>query len=169
MQELENRMAYRFQEQDRAVASVERVANEVLKALRAQPPAAPPPSYSQPAPRLFADTYDSDPAGRVERALQLLNDKIARIDMLLGTAVERLQKLEENLEAFDVDAAALRDSVTRDIRNFERALKQQSAAIESAKTAMGQTDDLVERVVEALDSLQSMFTTTTDDRTLAAS
>jgi serine/threonine protein kinase len=170
MQELESRMAHRFQEQDRAVASVERVANELLKALRAQPPApAPPPAYSQPAPRLFADVYDSDPASRVEKALQILSDKIARIDMVVGTAVERIQKLEENLEAWDIDGAALRDSVTRDIRNFERALKQQSTAIESARTAMGQTDDLVERVVEALDSLQSMFTAPSEERAMAAS
>ena len=65
------------------------------------------------------------------------------------------------------DAAALRDSVTRDIRNFERGLKAQNAAIESARTAMGQTDDLVERVVEALDSLQSMLVAP-DERSMAS-
>jgi hypothetical protein len=58
--------------------------------------------------------------------------------------------------------------VTRDVRNFERALKAQSAAIESARTAMGQTDDLVERVVEALDSLQSMFMTSPEERAAAS-
>jgi hypothetical protein len=154
LQELEARMAHRFAEQDRAVASVERVAQEVLKALRAQVPApAPPPAlYSRPAARLFPDSFEGDPGHRVEQALEMLNDKIAR-------AVEHIQQLGEKLEAFDTDAAALRDSVTRDIRNFERLLKQQSAAVESARTAMGQTDDLVERVVEALDSLQSMFVT----------
>jgi eukaryotic-like serine/threonine-protein kinase len=166
MQELEARMAHRFEEQERAVASVERVANEVLKVLRAQPAPMP---YSRPAGRGFADAYEGDPAGRVERALEMLSDKIARIDLVLGTAVERIQKLDESLDAFDTDAAALRDSVTRDIRNFERALKQHSTAIESARTAMGQTDDLVERVVEALDSLQSMFISTSDERTAAAS
>jgi serine/threonine protein kinase len=166
MQELEARMAHRFEEQERAVASVERVANEVLKALRGQPPAQP--SYSRPASRGFGDMFASDPSGRMEKALEMLHDKIARIDLVLGTAVERVQKLEENLDAFDTDAAALRDSVTRDIRNFERALKQQSTAIESARTAMGQTDDLVERVVEALDSLQAMFIGT-EERTLVAS
>jgi hypothetical protein len=99
----------------------------------------------------------------------MLHDKIARIDLVLTTAVERIQKLDESLEAFDTDAAALRDSVTRDIRNFERMLKQQSTAIESARTAMGQTDDLVERVVEALDSLQSMFITPAEERSMIAS
>jgi hypothetical protein len=95
----------------------------------------------------------------VERALDLLGDRVARLDLVVGTAVERLQKLEANLDAFDTDAAELRDSVTRDVRNFERMLKAQHTAIESTRTAMGQTDDLVERVVEALDSMQSMFVT----------
>jgi hypothetical protein len=88
--------------------------------------------------------------------------------MVVSAAVERLGKLEHIFDQFDIDAAALRDSVTRDIRNFERALKTQGAAIESARTAMGQTDDLVERVVEAIDSLQSMFVTTAEERTLAS-
>jgi hypothetical protein len=88
--------------------------------------------------------------------------------MVLSSAVERLQKLEANLEAFDTDAASLRDSVTRDVRNFERLLKTQSTAIESARTAMGQTDDLVERVVEALDSLQTMFVSTPDAQSIAS-
>jgi serine/threonine protein kinase len=165
MEDLEARMARRFEEQERAVASVERVANELLNALRT-PPAVPP--YSRPSGRLL-ESYDSDPAGRVEKALEMLHDKIARIDLVLTTAVERIQKLDESLDAFDTDAAALRDSVTRDIRNFERMLKQQSTAIESARTAMGQTDDLVERVVEALDSLQSMFITPAEERSMIAS
>jgi eukaryotic-like serine/threonine-protein kinase len=165
MQELEARMAHRFAEQERAVASVERVANEVLKALRGQPA---PLTSGRSSGRLFADVHDGEPGSRVERALEMLNDRIARLDLIVGTAVERLQKLEENLDAFDTDAAALRDSVTRDVRNFERVLTQHSSAIESARTAMGQTDDLVERVVEALDSLQSMFVTDSGERTLAS-
>ena len=166
MLELEARMTRRFQEQERAAANLERVASELLKALRAQPAQV---TYPRPPARLFSDSFDGEHAGRVEKALEMLNDKIARIDLMLGTAVERVQKLEQTLEAWDVDAAALRDSVTRDIRNFERALKQHSTALESVRTAMGQTDDLVERVVEALDSLQSMFSTTAEDRALAAS
>jgi chromosome segregation ATPase len=119
--------------------------------------------------RSFASSpLDGHSGGRIEQAIDELADRIARLDLVVGSAVERLQKLEENLDAFDTDAAALRDSVTRDIRNFERALKAQGTAIESARTAMGQTDDLVERVVEALDSLQSMFVTTSDERSLAS-
>jgi eukaryotic-like serine/threonine-protein kinase len=161
---LEARIAERFQEQERSIAGVERVANEVLQTLRGGPVAVP----ARPAPRRYAATLESDSsAPHMNRAFELLSEKVARIDLTLGSFVERLQKLEGQLDAFDTDAAALRDSVTRDIRNFERALKGQSTAIESARTAMGQTDDLVERVVEALDSLQSMFITSAEE--LAAS
>ena len=39
--------------------------------------------------------------------------------------------------------------------DIEQSLKVQSAAIESSRTAMSQTDDLVECVVEVLESLQT--------------
>ena len=42
-----------------------------------------------------------------------------------------------------------------DLVDIEQSLKVQSAAIESSRTAMSQTDDLVERVVEVLESLQT--------------
>jgi serine/threonine-protein kinase len=169
MQELESRIAARMAEQEKSVANVAEVANQVLKALQQQQAApAPAPPPAQPIrSRAFAD-LDEHSASRLEKALDLMSDKLARIDMVVGSVVERLQKLEETFDAFDTDAADLRDSVTRDIRNFERALKTQNTAIESARTAMGQTDDLVERVVEALDALQSMFVTTADERSLAS-
>jgi eukaryotic-like serine/threonine-protein kinase len=172
MLELEARMAARMQEQEKSIASVAHVANEVLKALRQQQQPAPlAMAAAAPAPRptrfTSGGSMDEQTTNRVERALDLLVDKVSRMDMVLSSAVERLQKLEQNLDAFDTDAAALRDSVTRDVRNFDRALKAQNTAIESARTAMGQTDDLVERVVEALDSLQSMFVTA-DEQSLAS-
>ncbi len=184
MQELESRISARLAEQEKSVSTVAHVANELLRALRQQQQAPPPPPA--PAPRAYsraqqqpvyeerppARSYRSAPVGplddpRVEHAIDQLADRVSRMDMLLSSAVERLQKLEQNLDEFDTDAAALRDSVTRDVRNFERALKAQSTAIESARTAMAQTDDLVERVVEALDSLQSMFVSS-DERSIAS-
>jgi hypothetical protein len=104
----------------------------------------------------------------LERTINLLHDKLSRLDLVLATAVERLQRLEHNLNEFDTDGAALRDSVTRDIRSVERTLKSQATAIESVRTAMGQTDDLVERVVEALDSMQPTFVPAPEQRMLAS-
>jgi hypothetical protein len=45
--------------------------------------------------------------------------------------------------------------VAADLVDIEQSIKLQSVAIESAHTAMSQTDDLVERVVEVLESLQT--------------
>lgn len=180
MQELESRIGARLAEQERAIASVAQVANEVLLALRQQQSAAAPPPPPQPVhtyappppPRQFArsytpEHYDDYGSMRMEKGVDAIGDRLARLDLVVSSVAERLQKLEEKFEEFDTDCAALRDSVTRDIRTFERSLKAQGSAIESARTAMGQTDDLVERVVEALDSLQSMFVGA-DERSLAS-
>lgn len=167
IQALEARISARMEQQEQVLASFQNVANEVLAALRnGGMPGAP---GRQPIRSFGGFNLDSESSlNRMDRAFELLNDKVARIDLAVGKAVERLIKLEQQLDEFDADAAGLRDSVTRDVRNFERALKGQNAVIESTRTAMGQTDDLVERVVEALDSLQSMFMTGSEER-LAAS
>ena len=62
-------------------------------------------------------------------------------------------------------------SVAADLVDIEAAIKLQSSGIESVRTAMSQTDDLVERVVEALESLQMAVLDqgeTTDERVIAA-
>jgi hypothetical protein len=160
---LEARMANRLEEQERSIASVERIASEVLKAVREGGlPAQTRPSEGRPE-RRFAD-YDDPATARLDRAFALLSEKVSRIDLAVTSALERLEKFEESLDVWDGDAAALRDSVTRDIRGFERTLKTQGAALESVRTAMTQTDDLVERVVEALDSMQSTFVTGAEER-----
>ncbi|MGA3098181.1 MAG: hypothetical protein ABSF25_17135, partial [Bryobacteraceae bacterium] len=53
------------------------------------------------------------------------------------------------------NAAKFEKDVALDLHGIEAALGVQDAAVQSARTAMAQTDDLVERVVEALESLQS--------------
>jgi hypothetical protein len=79
------------------------------------------------------------------------SDEIARIDLTLDRMRKELHDLHQNMAL--------------DFQEFETNLKAQSAAIESARTAMAQTDELVERVVEALDALQ---TSVTRDERLAA-
>jgi hypothetical protein len=62
---------------------------------------------------------------------------------------------EQNMEEIRKHFATLQANVAGDLHDFEKSLKAQGVAIESARTAMAQTDDLVERVVEALELLQS--------------
>jgi hypothetical protein len=142
MQQLEGRVAARLQTCEKTVAEIQRAATELrgqLAAVNARLAAA-------------CDQQVSIPEGFLEAAE-------ARIAARLGqdpeAGGERLAYLEQGLEAARKRIATLHDSVAEDFLAFEQGLKSQAAAIESARTAMAQTDDLVERVVEALESLQS--------------
>jgi eukaryotic-like serine/threonine-protein kinase len=73
---------------------------------------------------------------RVDRGFELLNARMAQMER----TVEELRRRNSQLE----------HSVAADLVDIERSIKVQSGAIESARTAMSQTDDLVERVAEAL-------------------
>jgi hypothetical protein len=88
----------------------------------------------------------------------------ARIAQYPAAGGERLDRLEQSLDAARKHIATLHDNVAEDFLDFEKGLKSQAAAIQSARTAMGQTDDLVERVVEALESLQSAMLEPREER-----
>ncbi len=106
--------------------------------------------------------------GRLEQiAANAGNERISRVEQTLGAAGDRLERLEGTLAAVRQDAGALRESVSEDLSMFDKSLKSQTAVIESARTAMAQTDDLVERVVEALESLQSVVLDHAGDREMA--
>ena len=104
----------------------------------------------------------------LEQAMQEANQRMAaleerteapagnpELERTLATLADRLQRLEQNLQSMDKRNAELRELVAQDLQGFEKSLQTQSASLESARTAMAQTDDLVERVVEALELLQS--------------
>jgi serine/threonine protein kinase len=88
-----------------------------------------------------------------EQSLEELNERLARIESLLQTTVDRAGLLEHAVDSTFQDTATLRETVSGEIRQFDQA---QTAAIESVRMAVAQTDDLVERVVEALESLQAV-------------
>jgi hypothetical protein len=75
--------------------------------------------------------------------------------------------LEANVEALKQHLTELNTNVAADMHEFELNMKAQANAIESARTAMAQTDDLVERVVEALEALQSTVLEHADERAMA--
>ena len=78
---------------------------------------------------------------RVDRGFEVLNARMATLERIVEEMRRKATQFEHNIAA--------------DLVDLEQGLKSQSAAIESARTAMSQTDDLVERVVEALESLQT--------------
>ncbi len=67
----------------------------------------------------------------------------------------RIGEIERAVEEIRRHMAHFEHSVAADLVDIERSIKAQAAAIDSSRTAMSQTDDLVERVVEALETLET--------------
>jgi hypothetical protein len=72
-----------------------------------------------------------------------------------GAVSEALNSLRDPLSAVRAELAAAQERAAQVGRSVEETLKTPSAAIESVRAATAQTDDLVERVMEALVSLQT--------------
>jgi eukaryotic-like serine/threonine-protein kinase len=83
------------------------------------------------------------------------NEIHAKANETIDACNQRMAAAEQNMEEIRKHFATLQSNVAGDLHDFETTLKAQGVAIESARTAMAQTDDLVERVVEALELLQT--------------
>jgi len=88
---------------------------------------------------------------------------MARVDRGFEVLNERMSKMERAVDEMRRHASQFEHRVAADLVDIEQSIKVQSVAIESARTAMSQTDDLVERVVEALESLQTSVLDRGDD------
>lgn len=108
--------------------------------------------------------------GRLEQIEQRLTeglDRIGRLEKVEPPPVVDIRPFQESVEGVRRQVTDLHDLVAEDFLNFEKSLQAHGAAIDSARTAMAQTDDLVERVVEALESLQSIVLENSEERALA--
>ena len=95
-------------------------------------------------------------AANVEGAIAAAaKQQAVQVNSTVSTVNQRMAAAEQNMEEIRKHFATLQANVAGDLHDFEKSLKAQGVAIESARTAMAQTDDLVERVVEALELLQS--------------
>jgi predicted trehalose synthase len=95
-------------------------------------------------------------SAQVQEALGSTKRELAAQATETAEAVnQRVSGAEQNMEEIRKHFATLQENVAGDLHDFEKTLKVQGVAIDSARTAMAQTDDLVERVVEALELLQS--------------
>jgi hypothetical protein len=93
---------------------------------------------------------------RLQQAIDALSERVAFLEQDHGS----LESLREQVSELHLHVAA-------DMHEFELNLKTQSNVIESARTAMAQTDNLVERVVEALESLQTTVLERSENRKMA--
>jgi chromosome segregation ATPase len=106
-------------------------------------------------------------AGEQSSALNLASQTLGAIQVQLvsleghmGAVRERAERAEqmagENTEGARREAAGLQVSVAGELHALELTVKTHAGAIESIRGAMARTDDFMERVVEALESLQTM-------------
>lgn len=186
LQEVESRVTARLEAGEQSIARIERTAGEGTDALRDQMAAlheqlaAVASQIAAAQERTAAAEQKVEAAGerlttRVEQRVDALSDRMALLEEKFasfenrGAAGEaaRVEAVEGSLEAMRNQITELHNLVAEDMLGFEQSLKSQAAAIESARTAMAQTDDLVERVVEALESLQSTVLDRSEDRAMA--
>jgi hypothetical protein len=91
-------------------------------------------------------------------------DRLAGAELLIHAANERVARTENLTEALRKQASDFAESAALQLHALDQTVRSQADALESARTALAQTDDLVERVVEALDSLQSIVLERAEDR-----
>jgi hypothetical protein len=144
--ELEARLAERLQAQEQSVSEVQRSASETESSLKAQIAA----MNSQ----LATNAQHAAQRTATELNKAASDAIVARVDKGLEGLEARIAQMERTLEELRGHTTQFEHNMAADLVDLEQGLKVQSAAIESARTAMSQTDDLVERVVEALESLQ---------------
>jgi uncharacterized coiled-coil protein SlyX len=170
----EARVNAKLQAHEQALADIQHAASEAVNTLRGQLTAL----GAQLAAAQEQVGRGSDPgsameaaadriAARVQRSIDSLSERVAQLEQNAGAAAPDLTPYENGLEALRERIAELHTRVAADMHEFEVNLKAQSNAIDSARTAMAQTDDLLERVVEALESLQSTVLEQSEDRVTA--
>jgi len=143
MLQLETKLAARLQLHEGTIAEMHRSAADSLNNLKLQMAALKSDAALGRTSPLDAleDSAGSAIQARIDRGFEVLNSRVANIERSVEEMRRKAVQFEHNLAA--------------DLVDIEHGLKVQSASIESARTAMAQTDDLVERVVEALESLQA--------------
>jgi hypothetical protein len=115
------------------------------------------------ASKQMLDQMDEKLAGVNQQIAAQADEKLASASEQLTSQVgdtvaavnQRMAAVEQSMDEIRKHFNTLQENVAGDLHDFEQNMKAQGVAIESARTAMAQTDDLVERVVEALELLQS--------------
>ena len=97
-----------------------------------------------------------------------IEERIGSLERSVEAAAGLGERMEQSIAAARQEAVRLRSEVAGDLQAIDKTIKAQAAQIDSARTALAQTDDLVERVVEALESLQTIVLEHTEERPVAA-
>jgi hypothetical protein len=172
--QFEARVNAKLQAHEEAVADIQHAASEAVNALRgqlsllgAQLAAAQEQAGRSSDPGPAIEAAADRIAARVQRSIDSLSERVAQLEQNAGAPARDFRRYENSLETLREQIAELHTHFAADMHEFELNLKAQSNAIDSARTAVAQTDDLVERVVEALESLHSTVLDQSEDRVMA--
>jgi hypothetical protein len=159
MRLMEARMAARLDAHEGTMAGIQSAAAGLVEAVRGQVAAL---EAQMAAAR--------ERANAPENSAEAIEARVAvRFDRGLEVAGERLAKVELDLDSLRTTTAKFQKDAAADLHAIEAEIATQEAAVQSARTAMAQTDDLVERVVEALESLQSAVLEQSEEHVALAS
>ena len=84
-----------------------------------------------------------------------LHTAVSRTDVLLERVVESIGACDRAMLEMQRAASGTREHVQQVIEGIEARLGSQAGSIEALKSSIGRTEDVLERVVESIDSLQS--------------
>jgi chromosome segregation ATPase len=101
---------------------------------------------------------------QVSEVLLALREQISEIDGRLGDVQGRVTRAEQATEETRSEIAEQGTMLLDEFRELEQTVNTQAVAIERTRNRLVQTDDLVERVVEALESLQSLVLEQSEER-----
>ncbi len=160
IQQSETRLVTRMQLSEKALAVLNRAVADALTALRTQ--------VASLTGQLAAfedranlglvgggDAAAPETLARIEQTLQAFGTRMEVIEKGIAVLQDRVGRNEQDAQSARQQVKVLHTSVAEDFVAFEQSLQKQERAVDSARTAMAQTDDLVERLVEALEALQA--------------
>ena len=159
MQQSETRiLSARMQMSERAMADLHRAVADAVTGLRSQLSTLTTQigGVDRSSLGLFGAEAVSDGAvGRLDKTLQAFASRLETIERAVAVIDERVQRSEQEAEAAKQQVNVLHSAMAEDFVTFEQSLHKQEKTVDSTRTAMAQTDDLVERLVEALEALQT--------------
>ena len=166
-QAVEARLAARLESQEQTVTELQQAVSASLQSVQAHlcTVDAKLATAQESASRAEAGVSERDlRLAGLEQRIQDPVERVARAELLAQATTERMSRAEQTVESVRrrVDAATEEAAVR--LHALEQTVTSQNEALESARRALAQTEDLVERVVEALDSLQSIVLERADEK-----
>ena len=101
-------------------------------------------------------------------ALKAVRAQLGDLDGRFAEASQRLASAERTASGATEEIAQIHAGLSGEVRGLYQKVKEQAYSIEAARAGIARTDDLVERVVDALESLQSIVLEQSEERVAVA-